>query len=209
MQLPKIFPFKKKKETHQDLAKNMLKHETKQHVLLKFIFLVLIVISYFIYMSLKFGTKDGLSVTILTWSFFFFCTPIADAGFLLAFPVRLLLKIKMMYTQLAAFLIALCLNLYAFFFNPAIYSKTVILNLFYHILSQPFPFWGIIILSILGTLFSIYFGDELIDVSKHSDCKKYNKHRLKYKIILSVFVFLVTLVLYNFLLKQLGVEIPL
>lgn len=160
-------------------------------------------------MSLKFGTKNGFFVTVLTWSFFVFCTPIADAGFILAFPVRLLLKVRMRYTQLASFVIALFLNFYTFFFLPEEYSKTVILNLFYHILSQPFPFWGIILLSIIGTIFSIYFGDELIDVTKHSKRKKYHKHKAKYQIIVAVFVLAVTLVLYDFLLKKLGVNIPL
>ncbi|MCB9808964.1 hypothetical protein H6776_01045 [Candidatus Nomurabacteria bacterium] len=186
-----------------------IKHETKKETLLKFIFLVILILFYLAYMSLKFGVKDGFFVTLLTWSFFVFSTPIADAGFILAFPIRLLFKIKMMYTQLVSFLLALLLNLYAFFFTPEIYNKTVILKLFHQILSQPFPFWGIILLSIIGTLFSIYFGDELIDVVKHSERKEYHKHRLIYKIIVTLFIFGVTLILYTWLLQGLDISIPL
>lgn len=186
-----------------------LNHEIKQKVVLKFFLLSLIVIIYFVYMSFKFGTKDGFLVTALTWSFFVFCTPVADAGMLIALPVRMLFQVKMIYTQLISFLIAFSLNLYAVFFLSQIYEKTVVLRLFHHILIQPFPFWGIIILSVIGTIFSIYFGDELIDVAKHSQRRRYHKHKMKYKMIVTAFVFMATVVLYNFLLQKLGVNISL
>ena len=195
-----------KKHTKSSFSQ-LLNHETKRGLLLKFILLSFILIGYFIYMSFKFGTTDGFFVTVLTWTFFVFCTPIADAGLLLALPVRLVVKVRMMYTQLASFIIAFFLNFYAIFFTPIIYTKTAILNLFYHILTQPFPFWGIIFLSILGTLFSVYFGDELMDVAKHSDRKKFHKHKLKHKIIITIFIFTATLILYNFLLQRLDITI--
>jgi len=186
-----------------------LTHETKKHSLVKFIGLVVIVISYLFFMSIKLGTQTGIFATILTWSFFVFCTPIADAGFLLAFPVRMLTGIRMMYTQLFSFVLAFGLNLYTYFYTPSIYENTIILRLFYHILSQPFPFWGIILLSLIGTILSIYFGDEMIDVSSHKQREKYHKHLIKYQIIIFVFLIGITLILYNFLLKKLGINIPL
>ncbi len=187
----------------------LIRHETKKHSLMKFGGFVLIVIIYFIYMSAKLGAKAGITVTFLTWSFFVFCTPIADAGFLLAFPVRVLTGIRMMYTQIFSFFIAFGLNLYAFYRTPSIYDSTIMLNLFYHILSQPFPFWGIILLSLVGTLLSIYFGDELVDVSSHKQREKYHRHLSKYQVIVFVFLMGMTIVLYKFLLSRLGVNIPL
>ncbi|NCF75383.1 MAG: hypothetical protein GWO87_02780 [Xanthomonadaceae bacterium] len=183
--------------------------ETKQHSLIRFIGLVIIVISYFIFISIKFGANEGIPITILTWTFFIFCTPIADAGFLLAFPVRLLTGLRMIYTQLFSFVLALGINLYTFFITPSLYNKTMILNLFHRILSQPFPFWGIIILSLTGTLFSIYFGDELVDVSSHKQRKKYHKHLNKYQIIIFLFIISATILLYNSLLEKLNINIPL
>lgn len=194
---------------HNSQGSPFLHHETKHNTLVKFMALCVIVLGYFLYISSKFGTQDGIIVTVLTWSFFVFCTPVADAGFLLAFPVRLLLKVRMMYTQLASFVIAFFLNLYTYILHPKVYSKTVLLSLFKQILDQPIPFWGIILLSIVGTLFSIYFGDELIDVAKHSERQKYHKHKATYKIVIAVFVVALTLVLYDILLKRLGVDIPL
>jgi H+/Cl- antiporter ClcA len=182
---------------------------TKRHSLLRFIGLFLIIVAYFIYVSIKLGTKTGLFVTALTWSFFIFCTPIADAGFLVAFPTRILIGVRMMYTQIIAFFVAFFLDLFAFLTKPEIFNKTFLLKLFYQIITHPFPLWGIIILSLFGTLLSIYFGDELIDVAKHKERKKYHKHGKKLKLILTIFLVAGILVLYKFLLKFVGLKIPL
>ena len=183
--------------------------ETRKHSSFRYILLFLILVSYFIYAIDKFGTSNGILVTILTWSFFVFSTPIADAGFIVAFPTRLLLKVRMIYSQIAVFFIAGIINIFVLAQNPGIYNTTFILKLFYKILTNPYPFWGIIILSAIGTFFSIYFGDELIDVTKHKDRIKYHKHLNKYKFILFLFVIVITIVLYNFLLNNLGINIPL
>jgi len=188
---------------------DLLTHETKKHSLVKFIGLVIIVALYFTYMSVKLGTGNGILATCLTWSFFVFCTPIADAGFLLAFPVRVLAGIRMMYTQIFSFIIAFILNLYVFFHNPSIYNDTIILKLFYQILSHPFPFWAIILLSLIGTLISIYFGDELVDVSTHKQREKYHKHANKYQLVAFIFLIGITIILYNSLLGKLGINISL
>lgn len=185
-----------------------LSHETKRYSLLRYLALLAVLVAYFFFISIKLGTKDGALTTILTWTFFVFCTPIADAGFLLAFPVRMLTGIKMAYTQIFSFFLAFFINILAIFYFPAIYSKTIILDLFYRILSQPFPYWGIIILSLFGTLLSIYFADEMVDVSTQAQREKYRKHLNKYQVILFVFFIGIIIVSYNFLLKQLGINIP-
>ncbi len=186
-----------------------LSHKTKKHSLIKFVGLAIIIIAYFIFISFKIGTKNGIFVTALTWSFFIFCTPIADAGFLLAFPVRLLTGIRMMYTQLISFVVAFFIVVSAFLFSPNIYNSTIILRLFRRILLNPFPLWGIIIVSIIGTIFSIYFGDEMIDVSSHEERKKYHKHVNKYKIAVFIFLFMAVIPFYKLLLKKFGINIPL
>lgn len=200
---------KNSKNLNKPKFSDFKKHETKKYSLLRFISLFLIVGGYFVYISIKLGTKTGLFVTALTWSFFIFCTPIADAGFLVAFPVRLIAGIRMIHTQIIAFFVAFFLDLFAFLNKPEIFNKTLILKLFYQIIVHPFPLWGIIILSLLGTILSIYFGDELIDVSTHKQREKYHKHLNKFKLIITTFLILATIVLYKFLLKTVGLKIPL
>ena len=70
--------------------KHLVKHHTKREVLFKFLILLGILLAYASLVVWQYGLKDGGMITLLTWSFFVLCTPIADAGFLLDFPLRLL-----------------------------------------------------------------------------------------------------------------------
>lgn len=178
----------------------------KSFGLLRLTLLVVILMIYFVFTAKKFGTGNGLYISLLTWSFFVFCTPVADAGFMVGFPLRIFANIKMMHSQIGVWIAAFLLNIFAFIFNPDIYHNTLILKLFHHILIQPFPYWIIIILSAAGTFFSTYFGDELINVVSHKNREKYHKHLNKYQIIVFVFLILFILVLYEFLLKKMGVN---
>ncbi len=184
------------------------KHETKQHVLFKFLGVLAIFAGYFAFIAYKYGFEKGGMITALTWSFFVLCTPIADAGFLIDFPFRLVTRIKMLYSELCVWGIAITLNLYVFFTNPEYYEKTELLRLFKHILSEPIPFWAIIFISAIGTFMSILFGDELFDVAKHSERKIHAKHKHNYNFILMVFTIGMSIILYYYLLKRLGVNLP-
>ncbi len=184
-------------------------HETKRSVLVKFLLVLIVFLLYFAFVSLKYGINNGFLVTLLTWSFFVFCTPIADAGLLLDFPVRLITGIRMIYSEIAVWIIAFFLNLYSLTFNSLIYNKTVILQLFRYILLHPIPFWSIIFVSAIGTFMSIYFGDELIDVARHEEREKYGKHKKKYHLVIFIFIVVLAILLYDFLLKELGINIPI
>jgi hypothetical protein len=187
--------------------KQLIKHETKRFVLIKFSLVLLVFLAYTGFVIWKYGAKDGLLVSFLTWSFFVFCTPIADAGFLFDFPIRLITGMKMIYSEILVWTFAFLLNLYALIFKPEIYEKTLLLKLFKFILTHPFPYWLIIILSFIGTFLSVYFGDELLDVVTHKERIKYFLYHDKYKILLFIFLIAFILVLYDFLLKELNINI--
>jgi len=184
-------------------------HETKKKVFLRFLAVLFLVLTYFFYVAHKFGRREGLLVTMLTWSFFVFCTPIADAGILIDFPFRLLTKVRMLYSEMVVWVLAALINAYALLSRPSVYDTTIILNLFHHILTQPWPFWLIILLSAVGTFLSIIFADELIDVAEERHRHLHHKHRLKLRIIIMIAVFAFILILYDFLLVRIGVQIPL
>jgi len=185
------------------------KHETKQHILFKFLAVLAIVAGYFGYIVYEYGLENGLMITALTWSFFVLCTPVADAGFLIDFPLRLITRIKMLYSEMFVWGIAISLNIYAFFSSPESYEKTALLQLFKHILDEPIPFWVIIFISAIGTFMSVLFGDELFDVAKHSERKFHAKHKHNYNFIIMIFVIGISIILYYFLLEKLGVNLPL
>ena len=149
----------------------------------------------------------GISITLLTWSFFVFCTPIADAGFLLDFPMRVITGIRMLHSEMIVWTFAFLLNIYFLFTNPQIYSSTLLLKLFYTIITHPFPYWIIVVLSALGTFMSVFFADELLDVMSHKERKHYHKHISKFYLVAFLFLIAGIVFLYNYLLSQLGINI--
>jgi len=167
---------------------------------------LLVLLGYFGFVALEFGLTDGLLVTALTWSFFVLCTPVADAGFLLDFPLRLVTNIRMFVSEIFVWGIAITLNLYTYFIHPEIYLKTKLLVVFKHILEQPLPFWSIILVSAVGTFMSIQFGDEMYDKVSHQKPTHFNKHKGKYRYVGIVILLVIAFSLYTALLKQLGVD---
>jgi len=157
-------------------------------------------------MAWKYGVENSFYVTILTWSFFVLCTPIADAGFLLDFPIRMITKLRMLTSEIMVWIIAIGINIYTFLENPVIYEKTKLLLLFRHILENPFPMWAIILISAIGTFISIHFGDELIDTTKNKKRPFYQKHKNKHQLIILIFLAVIILAFYDFLIKKMGIE---
>ncbi|NPA86609.1 MAG: hypothetical protein GXO00_01220, partial [Candidatus Diapherotrites archaeon] len=157
--------------------------ETHREALRKFIIVLLVFLAYFAYVAYHYGVKDGLIITLLTWSFFVLSTPIADAGFLLDFPLRILTGMRMVKAEMIVWAIAISLNVYFVLFHPEVYQTTTLLQVFYHILTHPIPYWSIIVLSAIGTFLSVHFGDELLDVFFHSERRKYFLHKEKYELV--------------------------
>lgn len=191
------------------ITKIMFQHETHRHIWLKFLSVIILFLIYFIFISMQYGIEKGFFISWLMWSFFVLCTPIADAGFLIDFPLRIITNTRMLFAEIFVWIFAILLNIYAYFFQAEIYEKTKILFLFKHIIEQPFPYWIIIILSAIGTFLSVKFGDELFDIFHHKDRKFYQKHNLIWKGISMIFIFILVIIVYDFLLKKLGVNIPL
>ncbi|MCA9352029.1 hypothetical protein KC866_01400 [Patescibacteria group bacterium] len=187
----------------------LLQHETKRRAVVKFLFIIILFFGYFSIIAHRYGVQDGILVTAVTWSFFVLCTPIADAGFLLDFPLRLITKIKMLYSEIIVWILAVIINVYVYAVHQEVYQTTKLVSLFKHILEQPFPMWSIIAISAIGTFISIRFGDELIDTVKHHERTYYQKHKHRHRLWIMVFGFILILVLYDFMLKQLGVELPI
>jgi hypothetical protein len=72
----------------------------------------------------------------------------------------------------------------------------------------PYPYWGILILSAAGTLLSIYFGDEMMDVTSHKDRVMHHRHGLKYRTVLVAGLGILTVISYYYLLDSLNIVLP-
>jgi len=177
----------------------------KHQLLIKFILLVVLLGSYFAYLSYQYDLLTGGVASLITWSFFVLCTPIADAGFLLDFPLRLLFGIRMVISEIAVWIIAITVNVVAMLYFSDYYYTTSLTKLMHAIISSPYPYWGIVLLSGAGTFLSIRFGDEIMDVIHHHERDFFHKHNFKYELLLLVF-FILVLIGYFELISTLGIE---
>ncbi len=179
-------------------------HPRKQ-ALYKFVLLCILLVSYLAYLSFRYGVATGGIASALTWSFFVLCTPIADAGFLLDFPLRLIFGIRMLFSEIAVWTLAITVNVVALLFFAEYYATTKLTQLLQAILTTPYPYWAIILLSGTGTFLSIRFADELMDVVHHRDRNFFHRHAFKHEILIIVF-FVVVIIGYYELIVSLGIE---
>lgn len=183
-------------------------HKTHGESLWKFLALVAFLAAYFIYMSWKFDAATGAWLALLSWSFFVLCTPVADGGFIIAFPVRLLFGARMLVTQIIVWVLAIIINVAALSFSPSTYEDTALTRLLYSILTIPWPYWSILLISAAGTGLSIWFADEMMDVTSHDKRIKHHAHGFKYKTVLVFGLGVLTVLAYYQILSDLGVEVP-
>ncbi len=186
-----------------------MKHQSSEqnshhHTLLKFILLALVIVGYFAYLSIQYDFSTGFMITAITWSFFVLCTPVADAGFLLDFPIRLLFGVRMLFTEILVWALAILINGFALAFSVESYEHNVLTQVFKQILLTPIPYWSIILLCGLGTFLSIHFGDELMDATHNKHHTHEQKHKTLYKLLIMVGLLLVILWFYGNLMDQMG-----
>ena len=191
---------------HKVKLAHFRKHETKKFQLKRFLMALAILILYTGYLYFHFGAS-GITLGLITWSAFVMATPVADGGLILDLPIRVFTGIRMVYSEMIVWTVAISMNIYLISSQPETYNKTVITHAFGQILRNPWPDWIIIFISLLGTFLSLYFGDELLDVVFHKDRKKYLKHRKWLRFVWAFFGFAVFYVSYKYFLELFGLKI--
>lgn len=177
-----------------------------KYPIIKFFIIVFLFLIYLIFTTQTYGLEDGFLIGFLTWSFFVLCTPISDAGILIDFPIELLTGIKMIYSEIIVWIIAIGLNVFTYFKIPEIYNSNVLLSLFKHIIEEPVPYWAIIIFSFFGTFLSLYIADSFIN--KKNKIKKSANFLVRNKLIIFAIILFLNIAIYDFLLNKLEVNIP-
>ena len=178
----------------------------KRQLFYKFFLLCLLLVSYFFYLSLQYDFVTGGLAAILTWSFFVLCTPIADAGFLLDFPLRLLFGIRMLVSEAVVWAIAISVNVVSLTYFDEYYATTRLTAILHVVLTNPYPYWSVILLSLMGTFLSIRFADELMDVIHHRDRDFFHSKSFMHELIVLVF-FIVIFIGYYELIASLGIDV--
>jgi len=180
----------------------------KKQLFYKYFILCLLLISYFVYLGLEYDFVTGGLAAILTWSFFVLCTPIADAGFLLDFPLRVLFGIRMLVSELAVWAVAILINLVSLLYFSEYYETTKLTRILHVILTNPYPYWSVILLSAGGTFLSIRFADELMDVIHHKDRGFFHSKNFLHELVIIVFFIMIFFGYYE-LVASLGIDAEL
>lgn len=184
-----------------------LKHQTHMETALKFILLICVFIGYLIYLVHENDLANGIITLALTWSFFVLCTPVADAGFLIDFPIRLLFGLRMLIVEIFVWTLALVIVIGTYLLAPDYYTTTLITRVLFKVITNPVPYWSIIILSFIGTFSSIFFGDEMLDVVTHDKRVHHHKHGFKYRSFVLLAVTILVVTVYYQLARELNVPI--
>lgn len=180
----------------------------RKQLFYKFSLLCLLLIGYFVYLGLKFDFVTGGLAALLTWSFFVLCTPVADAGFLLDFPLRLIFGIRMFVSELVVWALAIFINIVSLSYFADFYETTALTRILHVVLTQPYPYWSVVLLSGGGTFLSIRFADEIMDVLHHKDRHFFHRKGFIHEIIIIVF-FIMIFVGYYELIASLGIDVEL
>jgi len=110
----------------------------------------------------------------------------------------------MLISEIAVWALAIVVNSISLLYFSEYYETTILTKLLFEILTVPFPYWSVILLSGAGTFLSIKIADELMDVIHHKDREFFHHHWLKHEIIMIIF-FVLVLIGYYKLIASLGI----
>ena len=128
----------------------------------KFALVLGVILLYFCYVAWTEGIALGFTVVILTWCFFVFGTPVADAGALVDFPVRIITNNPFYRTEWIVFGVAATIIGVFLWASPKSYEATFLTRLLYKMATRPLSLYGmIVVLSIIGTLVSAYLENDV------------------------------------------------
>jgi hypothetical protein len=187
-------------------SKHLISHETKSHQLKRFLLAFSILTAYTLYLVWHYG-PNGFSLGVITWSAFVLATPLPDGGVILDFPIRLFTGIRMVFSEIFVWIIAIGANIYYLSGHSGLYDKNFITSSFKQVLVNPWPNWIIIYISAAGTFLGLYFGDELLDIIFHRERKKYARLKTIYRFIFVAFTIAVLYFSYKYFLKIFGINI--
>lgn len=105
----------------------------------------------------------------------------------------------MLSSEIFVWMLAVIINTTFLIVYPIVYNKTQFLQLSHKILTSPWPFWSIILLSAVGAFASVILDDDFYDIVKSK--------KEKAQLYFTIGVFSITFVLYFLILKYTHINI--
>jgi hypothetical protein len=116
-------------------------------------------LSFFALISLNLmwhsGFKMGVLLGFLTWSFYVLCIPLSNNAIITTSVLNLFTSNAVRYAKFIPWIVAIFLNIIICIFVPYAYLMSATTFLLYRILSNPWPYWIILITSSLGGIYSV------------------------------------------------------
>ena len=131
--------------------------------------LSVIFLCLFILFSIRKGIKYGFKMAFFIWAFFVCSVPIPQVALLLSFPLKHIVEVNMVMSQIFISIVAFGSLLY--FYNSELFfiRQNEIGRVFSKIMKN--KLYSIFILSIIGSIIGTYILDEIFDYVKY---KKYD-----------------------------------
>ena len=122
-------------------------------------FLTIVVLIFFFYPIVMFGFVKGVLIGFLTWSVYILSIPAAH-GYYIFGPIARFIGTKPWQSEPIMLLSAIIFNIFmAILFRP-LYHATFFTRHLFRIISKPNPYWLMIVISSLGTLYYYLVGEE-------------------------------------------------
>jgi hypothetical protein len=106
---------------------------------------------------LSFGFLRGMLLTFLTWSFYCLCTPLSNSALITSKFLDLFTNVSLRYAKFIPWLFAIVLNIFIYLIAPYVYIMSATTFLLYRIISNPWPYWLIIVACALVGLYNSLF----------------------------------------------------
>ncbi len=185
--------------------KSKPRREVHEHHMERAVFAILIVLIYLVLAAQKHGPEQGVGITVLTWAFFVLLTPVPSADLVLEIPLRLFTNYKMVVTHVFVWLVGAAVVVASLLMAPELFKSTTLLAIFYHVLTNPVPYWSLLFLCGIGTFMSVHIVDEVLEEVEHELKHHHRKHMPALHIVLFALVFIGILLAYNAIISDLGI----
>ena len=124
------------------------------------------------------GGTEGLYISLLEWSFFVICLPVARGTIIFGFLLSKTKYTKFIIPEMISWSTALAINFFSLLQVPNIYFSSTITHLLYHILTNPMPYIIIPTMCCIATFYTALY------------CNKQNKNlTLKKRSICTLLIF--------------------
>jgi len=150
------------------MLKSLRKYFSGSQLLPKFVislafFCLLCII--FVYQIYLYGFAVGSYISLLIWSLYILCIPVAHGRFFIGTPLHYFTG-RHYLPELFIWTLAASLNIFTFIFIPRVYQTSMLTYFLYRILITP-RYWSLLLITLCGVWYRLMARSKLIPFSRN------------------------------------------